>query len=39
LTGVVAGAYSVARRWEDPFTGMIYRRRDEERKRSGGKAL
>ena len=29
LTGVVAGAYAVARRWEDPFTGMIYAKRDE----------
>jgi len=39
LTGIVAGAYGVARRWEDPFTGMIYRKRDEERKARGGKAL
>ncbi|KAL6708446.1 Phosphatidyl-N-methylethanolamine N-methyltransferase [Coniothyrium glycines] len=39
LTGVVAAAYAVARRWEDPFTGMIYAKRDEERKKRGGKAL
>jgi phosphatidylethanolamine N-methyltransferase len=32
LTGVVAAAYSVARRWEDPFTGMIYEKREEERR-------
>lgn len=32
LTGLVALAYSVARRWEDPFTGMIYERRDRERR-------
>ncbi|KZM22801.1 uncharacterized protein EKO05_0001460 [Ascochyta rabiei] len=31
LTGVVAVAYSIARQFEDPFTGMIYRKRDEER--------
>jgi len=35
LTGVVAVAYGVARRWEDPFTGEIYARRERERK--GGK--
>jgi len=35
LTAVVAVAYSVARRWEDPFTGMIYERRD--RARAAGK--
>lgn len=39
LTGVVAICYSVARRWEDPFTEMIYRKREEERKRGGKKAL
>lgn len=39
LTGVVAGAYAVARRWEDPFTGMIYAKREEERKKGGAKAL
>jgi phosphatidylethanolamine N-methyltransferase len=38
LTGVVATAYSIARRWEDPFTGMIYAKRDEERKK-GKKGL
>ncbi|KAH7096002.1 phosphatidylethanolamine N-methyltransferase [Paraphoma chrysanthemicola] len=38
LTGLVAVAYSVARRWEDPFTGMIYAKRDEER-RKGKKGL
>lgn len=35
LTGVVAAAYGVARRWEDPFTGEIYAKRERERK--GGK--
>ena len=35
LTGLVAVAYSVARGYEDPFTGMIYARREEGRK--GGK--
>lgn len=39
LTGFVAVAYSIARRWEDPFTGMIYAKRDEERKKGGKKAL
>jgi phosphatidylethanolamine N-methyltransferase len=39
LTFVVAVCYSVARRWEDPFTEMIYTKRDEERKRAGSKAL
>ncbi|KAF2447861.1 phosphatidylethanolamine N-methyltransferase [Karstenula rhodostoma CBS 690.94] len=39
LTFVVAVCYSVARRWEDPFTGMIYTKRDEERKKAGNKAL
>jgi phosphatidylethanolamine N-methyltransferase len=38
LTGVVAAAYSVARRWEDPFTGMIYEKREEER-RAGKKGI
>ncbi|KAJ4354504.1 Phosphatidyl-N-methylethanolamine N-methyltransferase [Didymosphaeria variabile] len=38
LTVVVAVCYSVARRWEDPFTEMIYQKRDEERKKAGGKA-
>jgi phosphatidylethanolamine N-methyltransferase len=38
LTGLVALAYSVARRWEDPFTGMIYEKRDKQR-REGKKAL
>ena len=36
LTGLVAVAYSVARTYEDPFTGMIYAKREEER-RSGRK--
>jgi methylene-fatty-acyl-phospholipid synthase len=31
LTGLVATAYSIACRWEDPFTAMIYQKRDEER--------
>ncbi|KAL5374522.1 hypothetical protein DPSP01_011886 [Paraphaeosphaeria sporulosa] len=39
LTFVVAVCYSVARRWEDPFTEMIYTKRDEERKKAGNKAL
>ncbi|KAF9740908.1 phospholipid methyltransferase [Paraphaeosphaeria minitans] len=39
LTFVVAVLYSVARRWEDPFTEMIYTKRDEERKKAGNKAL
>ncbi|KAL1604590.1 Phosphatidyl-N-methylethanolamine N-methyltransferase [Nothophoma quercina] len=34
LTGIVAVAYSIARQFEDPFTAMIYRKRDEERARS-----
>ncbi|PVI07078.1 phosphatidylethanolamine N-methyltransferase [Periconia macrospinosa] len=38
LTSLVAVAYSVARRWEDPFTSMIYERRDRERK-EGKKGL
>ncbi|KAJ4991256.1 phospholipid methyltransferase [Stagonosporopsis vannaccii] len=37
LTGIVAGAYAIARRFEDPFTSMIYQKRDEERKK--GKKL
>lgn len=35
LSGLVAAAYAVARRWEDPFTGEIYAKRD--RLRAGGK--
>ncbi|KAF2131776.1 phosphatidylethanolamine N-methyltransferase [Dothidotthia symphoricarpi CBS 119687] len=31
VTGVVAACYAVARRWEDPFTGRIYARREEGR--------
>ncbi|KAF1951460.1 phosphatidylethanolamine N-methyltransferase [Byssothecium circinans] len=38
LTGLVAAAYSVARRWEDPFTNMIYEKREKER-REGKKGL
>jgi len=38
LTGLVATAYNIARRWEDPFTGMIYAKRDAERKQ-GKKGL
>ncbi|OAL50517.1 phospholipid methyltransferase [Pyrenochaeta sp. DS3sAY3a] len=38
LTGIVAVAYAIARRWEDPFTGMIYAKRDEQR-RAGKKGL
>jgi methylene-fatty-acyl-phospholipid synthase len=33
LTGLVAAAYSIACKWEDPFTSMIYQKRDEERAR------
>lgn len=39
LTAIVATAYGIARKWEDPFTGMIYRKRDEERKKRGAKGL
>lgn len=35
LTALVATAYTVARRWEDPFTVGIYEKRERERK--GGK--
>lgn len=38
LTGLVAVAYAVARQYEDPFTGMIYAKRDEERKKAETKA-
>ncbi|KAF2686521.1 phosphatidylethanolamine N-methyltransferase [Lentithecium fluviatile CBS 122367] len=38
LTALVAAAYSVARRWEDPFTDMIYAKRERERK-EGKKGL
>jgi methylene-fatty-acyl-phospholipid synthase len=38
LTVVVAVMYKVARMYEDPFTGMIYSKRDLERKRAGVKA-
>ncbi|KAF2003233.1 phospholipid methyltransferase, partial [Amniculicola lignicola CBS 123094] len=38
LTGLVSVAYAVARRWEDPFTGMIYEKREVER-RGGKKGL
>jgi methylene-fatty-acyl-phospholipid synthase len=33
LTAFVATAYSIACQWEDPFTSMIYQKRDEERAR------
>ena len=36
LTGLVVACYTVALRFEDPFTAMIYRKR-EERQRNGGK--
>ncbi|KAF2471997.1 phosphatidylethanolamine N-methyltransferase [Lindgomyces ingoldianus] len=39
LTVFVAAMYTVARQYEDPFTGMIYRKRDEGRKKAGSKAL
>ncbi|ORY06495.1 phosphatidylethanolamine N-methyltransferase [Clohesyomyces aquaticus] len=35
LTGLVAAAYTVARWYEDPFTGMIYQRRAEKRAADG----
>jgi methylene-fatty-acyl-phospholipid synthase len=38
LTGLVALCYKVARMYEDPFTGMIYQKRDEAR-RAGKKGL
>ncbi|KAF2747204.1 phosphatidylethanolamine N-methyltransferase [Sporormia fimetaria CBS 119925] len=38
LTALVAVAYAVARKYEDPFTGMIYAKREQER-RGGKKAL
>jgi phosphatidylethanolamine/phosphatidyl-N-methylethanolamine N-methyltransferase len=34
----VAVGYVLALRWEDPFTGMIYERRERERKAAGRKA-
>jgi len=39
LTALVAVAYKVARGYEDPFTGMIYQKREDERKAGGKKAL
>jgi len=39
LSALVACAYAVARHWEDPFTAMIYRKRDEQRKKQASKAL
>lgn len=38
LTGLVAVMYTIARQYEDPFTTMIYQKRDEERKKGGKKA-
>jgi phosphatidylethanolamine N-methyltransferase len=39
LTAEVWLMYTIALRWEDPFTGMIYRKRDRERamKKGGSK--
>lgn len=37
LTGLVAVAYKIARTYEDPFTGMIYAKREQAR--GGKKAL
>ena len=37
LTVEVALVYLMARRWEDPFTGEIYAKRDRERKGKGKK--
>ncbi|KAF2272600.1 phosphatidylethanolamine N-methyltransferase [Westerdykella ornata] len=39
LTALVALAYKVARRYEDPFTAMIYAKRDREGRREGKKGL
>ncbi|KAF2869826.1 phosphatidylethanolamine N-methyltransferase [Massariosphaeria phaeospora] len=39
LTGLVAVMYTVARQFEDPFTDMIYAKREELRKKGGKKAL
>lgn len=33
LTALVAVAYAIARTYEDPFTGMIYQKREDERKK------
>jgi methylene-fatty-acyl-phospholipid synthase len=33
LTGLVAVAYAIARTYEDPFTGMIYQKREDERRK------
>jgi phosphatidylethanolamine N-methyltransferase len=38
LSVEVAVGYVLALRWEDPFTGMIYERRERERKAAGTKA-
>ncbi|KAF2267130.1 phosphatidylethanolamine N-methyltransferase [Lojkania enalia] len=38
LTALVAAAYAVARMYEDPFTSMIYKKREEERE-AGKKGL
>jgi phosphatidylethanolamine/phosphatidyl-N-methylethanolamine N-methyltransferase len=38
LSAEVAVGYVLALRWEDPFTGMIYERRERERKAAGRKA-
>lgn len=31
LSGLVSVAYSIACKWEDPFTAMIYQKREEQR--------
>lgn len=33
LTGLVTIGYAIARMYEDPFTSMIYAKREEERKK------
>lgn len=39
LSGLVFVCYKIALRFEDPFTAGIYRRREDERKKGGKKAL
>ncbi len=39
LSAEVLGVYALALMYEDPFTAMIYRKRDEERKRGEGKKV
>ncbi|KAF2189669.1 phosphatidylethanolamine N-methyltransferase [Zopfia rhizophila CBS 207.26] len=37
LTGLVTIMYAIARRFEDPFTTMIYKKREKEKERREGK--